>query len=320
VKSNTLDDKNRINRKGESQIASIKLKNNKNIESKTKEMRHHRENVLKNSKQEMQEIIDTYQSELRATKKEQSQQGVNSFQKSKQMLNNQRMEHSQNIIEMQQKNEDLLINLHDQNRRENSAFIEKTRKKSHQEKEEIKNGLVETFNRKENSLNKKLDSSLKKNFAITNHFETKLENIKSKSAEKIQEIRMNSNDRRLADRRTFKQEYENIKKHKQIEFSKLKGEFERQIAKTKRDNDKRSTRLVRRYETQLSTERKEHHRSMAKKLEVARTNFQRLYSQSEFEKETLRNQFQIQMANLRQTFQDQADKASHKRAQMISEA
>jgi hypothetical protein len=320
VKYKNQEDKNRMNKKNQSQIAAIELKNNKNIESKNKDMRDYREKVVKSSKQEMQDTIDTYKQELRSTKQEQIQQGMNSAEKSKQLLNNQRMDYSRNMIEIQQKNEDLLVDLQDKNRRENSAFIENTRKKTHHERQELKHDLRQTFSRKEDSLNKRLDSSLKKNFAITSHYENKLENIKNKSAEEIQDIRMLSDERRSADRRTFRREFENINKQKQLELSKLKGDFERKIAKTKRDNDKSSTKLIRSYETQLSTERKEHHRTMAKKLEVARTDYERLYSQSELEKATLKNQFEIQMANLRQTFQDQAEQATHERAEKMSKA
>ena len=221
---------------------------------------------------------------------------------------------------MQQKNDDLLTDLQDKTRRDNSAFIENTRKKTHFEKEDLKHDLREHFSRKEDSLNKRLDSSIKQNMSITDRFENKLENVKKKSAEEIQNIRLLTDERRQADRRTFRREFGDSNKQKQLELAKLKGSFERQLSKSKLENDKQNTKLIRKYESQLSNERKDHQRTMVKKLEIARTDYQRLYSHSELEKETLRNQFEIQMANLRQTFQEQAEKAVDNRTERMSKS
>jgi hypothetical protein len=320
VKYKNKEDKNRMNKKNQSQIESIELKNNTNIESKNKEMRDFREKVVKKSKNEMQEALDSYKSELRSAKQEQIQQGMNSSEKSKQLLNNQRMEYSRNMIEIQQKNEDLLIDLQDKNRRENTTFIENTRKNTHDEKEELKQDLRKTFSRKEASLNQRLDSSLKRNFSLVNHYENKMENVKSKSTAEIQDVIMLSDERRSADRKTFRREFENINKQKQLELATLKGDFERKISNIKRENDIQNTRMIRKYEGQLSSERKEHHRTMSKKIEAARTHYERLYSQSELEKTTMRNQFEMQMADLRQTFQDQAEQAIEERSSKMAKS
>jgi hypothetical protein len=320
VKYQNQENKLRINQKIQSQIANSEIIGHNKIEDKNEEIIDYKENAVKKSKQDMEKTLDSYKTALTSTKQEQVQQGMNSSEKSKRLLNSQRMEYSRSIIDMQQKNDDLLTDLQDKTRRDNSAFIENTRKKTHFEKEDLKHDLREHFSRKEDSLNKRLDSSIKQNMSITDRFENKLENVKKKSAEEIQNIRLLTDERRQADRRTFRREFGDSNKQKQLELAKLKGSFERQLSKSKLENDKQNTKLIRKYESQLSNERKDHQRTMVKKLEIARTDYQRLYSHSELEKETLRNQFEIQMANLRQTFQEQAEKAVDNRTERMSKS
>jgi len=321
VKFKNQEDKERINKLNQRQIADVEKVSNKKLESKNDEMRDYRDKIVKKSQEKMQNTIDVYKKELRATKSEKIQQGLNASDKSKQLLNSQRTEYARNMIDMQEQNKNLVADLQDQSKRESSELIQKTRKDTHHKLEDLKADMRDTMEKRESSLNKRLDSQMKKNTSLTHYYENKLTNIKNKSAEEINNVRMLSDERRAADTRTFKREFENVGKNMQMELMQLKGNFERQLSTAKRDQDKSITKLTRNYEAKLSNERKDHTRTMAKRLESARADYERLYKQSELEKATLKNQFEIQMANLRQTFQDQAEeKVAERSAKMANNA
>lgn len=71
------------------------------------------------------------------------------------------------------------------------------------------------------------------------------------------------------------------------------------IGKDRILNEQKTNRLVQRYEDQLERERADHQKEISMKLGESQGQMERLFKASELEKETLRNQYEQRMENIK---------------------
>jgi F0F1-type ATP synthase membrane subunit b/b' len=157
---------------------------------------------------------------------------------------------------------------------------------------------------KEESLMKKLDYAIRENQQQRASYEQKIANLKNKSSQEIQNVRTLADDRRKADTRNFKQEFSNLQTQMQQELLRIKGQFQKQLGDSKTASDLQLAKLTQRYEGLLARERTESQRTLNAKMSSARAEYDRLYKKSELEKATMKNQFDIQMQNVKQSIAD----------------
>lgn len=317
IQYDTQEDKARINNINQAQMRDSDKAHNKEIENKKREMRDYKEKVVAKSQGEMQNTINEYKKDLDHSKSEQIQKSTNASQRSKRMLSNQRMEFARNMIEMSDQNRSLVNDLQEKHANEKTEFIESQRKENFEAREDLKKDLSETYSTREESLLKRLDHSIKNNQMQRAQYEQKMANIKNKTSQEIENIRTLAADRKKADQVSFKNEFEGLQTQMQHELLKIKGEFQKQLGNSKTQSDMHLAKLTQRYESLLSRERTESQRSLNAKVTKARAEYDRLYKKSELEKATMRNQFDIQMQNVKQAIADreiERAKDSHKKA------
>lgn len=298
-------DKERVSDENLRQMRSSKAQNAKQVESLKKGFEDTHSKVAATNKKDMSTLVKTYRNELSKTIRDSEEQRINSRIKSKNLLNNQRMNFHETITKLSNKNTAAVTSIKNEATKEKSQMIEDYKVKLHNETEVLKNDLRESFATKEESWAKRLYDSNSKIDKVKNQYEEKIERLNKKNAKELVVTREIQQQKDLEERRSAKIVLQD--KDREIAFDKklMKGQFEKRLSDSKNAFDEKSNKLVERYESRISHQRKELTTDMRTKVAAARQDYDRLYKQSQADRANMQFQYEMRVDAMRQN-NDQA--------------
>ncbi|MBC7429768.1 MAG: hypothetical protein H7336_14220 [Bacteriovorax sp.] len=298
---------NSMNSEKEDNIDSIykdKLKQMKtaNIEAIGKKEAEASE-TLKQSTYENRErnnaMIDRYKAEASSVKKEDDDHLAHTSEQGKNRIKEQRVEFGRVVNTMNDKNMETINSLKEDYSKDKTMSIEKSKKDFNEEKVALKNDFNRTVTVRDTLYEQKLAEMEKQTNKIIENYENRMAMITRKSENEIEQIKNTEMERKVKEGQANRVGVENLRAQGNAELVQMRDKYEGKIARDRAMTDNNTNKIVQKYEDQLNRERTDQQKELSVRVGESQSQFERLFKNSELEKETLRNQYEQRMENMK---------------------
>ncbi len=252
------------------------------------------------NKDKNDKVITAYKKELNQTRNSAEAKSIDDRIGSNQRLEEQRVAFSKTIDDLSTKNRETINEIQEQNAKEQTKYIQETKRNMHHEREDIKDDLRSVFARKEDSYEKRLENLEREKKSVVESYESKLTTLEKKYTKELEEMRVIMSETRAGDMRDFKRQLEMKDREVASDKLKMKQDFDTKLIKIRDRQETQLAKLHERFTTTLEGERLDHSREMKRKLDEAHTNYERLYDTAQMEKEQMKHQYEVRLEKLRQ--------------------
>ncbi len=280
-------------------LKNLKLAGVEELDKRDSQMAVQSNRSLQEYKDKTGTVLERYKNEVARAKSDGDDSLLKSETNSKQHMKDQRVEFGKYINNVNEKNLDEISSIKSEFAKDKTNFIEKTRKDVSDERNAMKEGYVHQVSVKEDMYEKKLAEMEKQTNKIIENYETRMNNLARKSEKEVEVMRNTNEARRIKEGQTVQIAFENQARQNEIEMGSLRTKYENMIGKDRAVNELRTNQLIQKYEDRLEMERSDHQKEMGLKLSESQAQFERLFKSSELEKETLRNQYEQRMENMK---------------------
>lgn len=215
-------------------------------------------------------------------------------------LDRQRTEFGREINKINLSNQQALSNVRDEMAKEQSKFIEKTRREVHHDREDLKDELRTNFAKKEESLNKQIEMERSEKMKMEEAYQKKIDVLTTKSAKELEKLKIIENERRIEEKRAANQQMLEQQREFEKTISSLRREFDRRLSRAKSNSDIRVAKITQKYEAQVKREREEHSATMDRQNRMMTENYNRLLHKTNMERDNLINQYELKIEKLRE--------------------
>ncbi|GAB4014927.1 MAG: hypothetical protein Fur0010_13490 [Bdellovibrio sp.] len=309
----------RIAQDYQDELKRMEVRHSKDIDAKNADFRDYQQNYVGKLIENQEKQIEAYKNQYNRSELAREQDSLSSKQNLSNKLDNKEMEHQRYVKNLQDDNFNNIQLLRNEMGKEQTEFFEQTRMQARHEKEELKDELKAQFERKEMSLDKRIQMQEQDMKRTVENYEKRIENIEKKAKNEIAAINKYYQDMKMEDERNYKRALEGKEREFQKSLTKVRNEFDRKLANAKNTSDVQIAKLTERYENIINTERVEHQREMQSKLAVMTNEYQRLAEKSQAERENLIEQYEIKMDKLRQANMAQNEIRASRDRQKLSE-
>ncbi len=252
------------------------------------------------TKDKNDKVMNAYKKELTQTRNAAEAKSIDDRVESNQRLEEQRVAFSKTIDAMNNRNRETINEIQEQNAKEQTKYIQETKRSMHHEREDIKDNLRSVFARKEDSYEKRLENLEREKKSVVESYESKLANLEKKYTKELEEMRVIMAETRAGDMRDFKRQIEMKERAMASDKMQMKQEFDTKLIKIRDRQETQLAKLHERFTQTLESERLDHSREMKRKLDEAHTNYERLYDTAQMEKEQMKHQYEVRLEKLRQ--------------------
>lgn len=301
------------------ELKRMEVGHSKDIDAKNSEFRDYQQNHVGKLKENQEKQIEAYKAQHTRSELAREQDSLSARQDLTNKLDNKEVEHQRYVKNIQDDNFNNIQILKDEMGKEQTKFFEETRMQARHEKEELKDELKSQFERKEMSLDKRIEMQDQDMKRTVENYERRIENLEKKANSEIASINKYYQDMKMEDDRNYKRALEGKEREFQKSLTQARNEFDRKLANAKNTSDVQVAKLTERYENIINTERVEHQREMQSKLAVMTNEYQRLAEKSQAERENLIEQYEIKMDKLRQANMAQNEIRASRDRQKLSE-
>jgi len=270
------------------------------LDKKDDQMRELREEQIGGLKENFEDYQETMSKRTKNLELKNETQSVNAKKKLTSSLAQQRAELGRQINFINTTNQRAIANIKDETAEEQSKFIEKTKRNVHNEIEGIKSDMRTSFTRKEQALMDQIEKQDKEKLALTEKYETKIDDIQKRNMKETEKLKLFEHERRAEDRRAAERQLEAQQRDFEQNMMSIRREYDKRLDKAKANNDLQVTKLTERYESQISRERNEHAKQMATEVSLMKSNYEALHDKTEMEKNNLVNQYELKLNKLRE--------------------
>ncbi len=215
-------------------------------------------------------------------------------------LDRQRTEFGREINKINLSNQQALSNVRDEMAKEQSKFIEKTRREVHHDREDLKDELRTNFAKKEESLNKQIEMERSEKMKMEEAYQKKIDVLTTKSAKELEKLKIIENERRIEEKRAANQQMLEQQREFEKTISSLRRDFDRRLSRAKSNSDIRVAKITQKYEAQVKREREEHSATMDRQNRMMTENYNRLLHKTNMERDNLINQYELKIEKLRE--------------------
>ncbi|PJB53970.1 MAG: hypothetical protein CO099_04150, partial [Bdellovibrio sp. CG_4_9_14_3_um_filter_39_7] len=281
------------------ELKGMEVNHSKDIDKKNAEFREYQQNYVGKLKDDNEKTIEAYKTQYNRTELAREQDSLSARQDLANKLDNKEVEHQRYVSNLQTDNQNNIETLRREMGKEQTQFFEDTRRQVRNEKEELKDDLKSQFERKETSLEKRLEMKDQEMMRVIENYESRLTNVEKKAATEQLAMTKYYQDMKNEDERNYKRAIEAKERDFNKSLTTVRNEFDRKLASAKNTSDVQLTKMTERYENMISSERVEHQREMQSKVSMLTNEYQRLAEKSQMEKENLIEQYEIKMEKLR---------------------
>ncbi len=280
-------------------LKTLKLSNVEELDKKDSDMSAQSNRKLQEFKDKNSTIVDRYKNDATKTKIENEEKLTKADGKSKTQLKDQRVEFGKYINNVNDKKMEEISSIKNEFSKDKTNFIEKTRRDFSDEKNQLKDVFNQKLTVKDDMYEKKLSEMEKQTNKIIENYETRMNQLARKSEKEVEVMKNTEDTRRIKENQAIAIAFDNQEHDHQLEIGNIRSKYENIIGKDRSLNEQQTNRIVQKYEDQLERERSDHLKDLSIKLGESQAQFERLFKSSELEKETLRNQYEQRMENMK---------------------
>lgn len=280
-------------------LKSLKLANVEDLDRKETELTTQNNKSLQEFRDKNDTVVDRYKTEISRNRADTEDKLSKADTRSKGQIKEQRVEFGKFINNVNAKKMEEISSLKEELTKDKTSFIEKTRKDVSDEKYQMKESFNHQMNVKEDLYERKLSEMEKQTNKIIENYENRLEHLIRKSEKEVDSIKNTEQERREKENQSIRLAFENQDREHQSEMDGLRTKYENMIGKDRALKELQTNQLVQKYEDQLERERVDHQKELSLKLGESQSQFERLFKASQLEKETLRNQYEQRMENMK---------------------
>jgi hypothetical protein len=270
-----------------------------------REMNDSQNKILQGMKEKNASIIDRYKTDNSVSKNQAEQRLSQERMTAKSMAGKERIEFGKVVNTLNEKNIETISTLKNEFAKDKTEFIEKSKRDFNIEKTQMKDEFNNELALKDQMYNGKFQELENQTARIIDNYENRLEQLARKNDKEMEMFKIGAAERMSKEVEAYKTENEMINKSHQGEVANMRDKFERIIARDRTLSDQQATKISQKYEDQLERERFDHQRELSSKLTEAQAQFERLFKASELEKETMRNQYESRMENMKLSASEQ---------------
>lgn len=297
---------------------NLKFKNQVLLDQKDKEFKDFREIELASANDKSDKAIDAYKKELRNSEIRNEAQALKDRSYNHKLLTNQRKSFGDTVNTLNEKNRDALTQVHDNFRKEKVDIIEKSKREHHQELVDTKADLKNMMVKKDEVFEERYSQNLKSKESLISQYDKKIDAIMKKNNTEIERITQINEKNRISQENATKRQLEAKERENNLEILKIRNQYDKRLSKSKEMSDKQIEKTVEYYEDLLGRERVDFQDKMQSKLSEIKANFDKLKQQSALEKETMTQQFEDRISELREAHNEAlAEKSQEQKSNMF---
>lgn len=282
------------------ELKKLESRHEQAIDEKDAEIRKVRETDIAAVKKELGDYQERMTKRNRDIAMENEANQVKARRNLTDTLDRQRTEFGREINKINLSNQQALSNVRDEMAKEQSKFIEKTRREVHHDREDLKDELRTNFAKKEESLNKQIEMERSEKMKMEEAYQKKIDVLTTKSAKELEKLKIIENERRIEEKRAANQQMLEQQREFEKTLSSLRREFDRRLSRAKSNSDIRAAKLTQKYEAQVKREREEHSATMDRQNRMMTENYNRLLHKTNMERDNLINQYELKIEKLRE--------------------
>jgi hypothetical protein len=242
---------------------------------------------------------DNFKTENGTLKRESEDRLSNVALDSKNKIKEQRVEFGRVVNTLNDKSMETINALKEDFTKDKSTSIEKSKKEFNEDKVAMKNEFVRQNSLKETLYEQKLAEMEKQTNKVIENYENRISQIVKKADTEVTSIKTKEEIRKLKDDQANKLAFDTIEQQNNNDLNQLRDKYVGVIAKNQAMTEQKTNAIVNKYESQLARERSDQQKELTVRLSEAQSQFERLYKNSEIEKETIRNQYEQRIENMK---------------------
>ncbi len=282
------------------ELKKLESRHEQAIDEKDAEIRKVRETDIAAVKKELGDYQEKMSKRNRDIAMENEANQVKARRNLTDTLDRQRTEFGREINKINLSNQQALSNVRDEMAKEQSKFIEKTRREVHHDREDLKDELRTNFAKKEESLTKQIEMEKSEKMKMEEAYQKKIDVLTTKSAKELEKLKIIENERRIEEKRAANQQMLEQQREFEKTISSLRRDFDRRLSRAKSNSDIRVAKITQKYEAQVKREREEHSATMDRQNRMMTENYNRLLHKTNMERDNLINQYELKIEKLRE--------------------
>jgi uncharacterized protein len=158
---------------------------------------------------------------------------------------------------------------------------------------------------------KKINSMEQETQKIVDNYEMRLAQLSRKNDKEVESLRIGETERKIKEDQAQKIAHDVELNQHMAEMQNLRDKYEHLISRDRTLTEQNLNKLVQKYDDQIERERFDHQRELQSRLTEAQSSIERLFKQSETEKDTMRKQYEdrMEMMKLAQSERENTKKA-----------
>lgn len=269
------------------------------VEKKETELNAQHKIKAQEARDKTNTLVDRYKNEVGNARVATEEQLSKADSKSKTQLKDQRVEFGKYVNNVNDKKMEEISSIKSEYTKDKTNFIEKSKRDYSEEKNMMKGEFNRQVGIKEDLFERKLGEMEKQTNKIIENYEKRISQIARKAEKEVDSMKSTEEERKIKEGQAQKISMDNLQREQQMELGEIRGKYERMIGKDRILNEQQTNRIVQKYEDQLDRERTDHQKEISMRLSESQAQFERLFKASELEKETLRNQYEQRMENIK---------------------
>lgn len=296
---NSTDKENSIDSSYREKLKDMKTHGVENLAKKDAESNANLSKTVNDYREKNTKMSDALKYENSTLRKESEDRLSSMNAESKNKIKEQRVEFGRVVNTLNDKSIDTINALKDDFSKDKSTSIEKSKKEFNEDKIAMKNEFVRQNSLKETLYEQKLAEMEKQTNKVIENYENKIAQIVKKADTEVSAIKTKEEIRKLKEDQAAKLAFDTIEKENESEKNQIRDKFTSMAARNHALNEQKTNALVSKYEDIINRERTDHQKEMTLRMSEAKSQFERLFKNSEIEKETIRNQFEQRLENMK---------------------
>lgn len=296
---NTLSKEHENDELNRDKLKALKAQGTASLDKKESDLNAQHKKNFQDARDKTNALVDRYKTELGTSRVDTEEKLGKADSKSKTQLKDQRVEFGKFINSVNDKKMEEITSIKTEYSKDKSDFIEKSKRDFSEEKHMMKDGFNRQTSVKETLYESKLAEMEKQTNKIIENYENRIGQLARKAEKEVDSIKATEEERNLKEAQALKIANDTRQREHVLEIGNVRNKYERMIGKDRVINEQQTTQIVQKYEDQLERERTNHQKEISVRLSESQAQFERLFKASELEKETLRNQYEERMENMK---------------------
>ena len=290
---------NEVNSTYRDKLKSLKESNVEEFDRHEAQTNNKQKEQLEAVKEKNNSLINRYKTEVGTTKSDGEEKLGKANQLSKDELQKQRVEFGKYINTVNNNKLEEISLVKNESNKDKTTIVEKLKHDLSNEKMSMREEFLHQNNFKDDMYEKKMAEMEKQTNKIIDNYENKVMQIARKAENEVENLKSTNELHRLKEGQAIKDQFDSQEAKHQAELGNMRDKYENMIGKDRYLNEQQANHIVQKYEDMLEHERAAEQKEISVRVGESEAKFQRLFKSSELEKESIRNQYEQRIENMR---------------------